>query len=47
MQGVQLKVVSEILGHTQISTTADIYTHVLSEIKKEALDLTGRMLTAK
>jgi integrase len=47
MQGVQLKVVSEILGHTQISTTADIYTHVLPEIKKEALDLMGRMLTAK
>jgi integrase len=45
-QGVAMKVVSEILGHTQISTTADIYTHILPEIKKEALDLIGRILTA-
>jgi integrase len=45
-QGVALKVVSEILGHTQISTTADIYTHILPEIKKDALDLIGRILTA-
>jgi integrase len=46
-QGVQLKVVSEILGHTQLSTTADIYTHILPEVKKDALNLMDRILTAK
>jgi integrase len=45
-QGVPMKVVSEILGHTQISTTADIYTHILPEAKKDALDIMDRILTA-
>ena len=46
-QGVQLKIVSEILGHAQLSTTADIYTHILPEVKKDALNLMDRILTAK
>jgi integrase len=45
-QGVPLKVVSDILGHTQISITADLYTHVLQAIRKEAIDLMDRILTA-
>jgi integrase len=35
--GVNIKVVQELLGHAQISTTADIYSHVLPEIKREAI----------
>jgi len=46
-QGVELKVVSQILGHTQISITADIYTHVLPQTQKAAIDLLDRLLTAK
>jgi integrase len=46
-QGVPLKVVSDILGHTQISTTADLYTHVLPALRQEAIDLMDRILTAK
>jgi len=34
--GVPLKVVSERLGHTQISITADLYSHVSAEMQKEA-----------
>lgn len=34
--GVPLKVVSERLGHTQISITADLYSHVTAEMQKEA-----------
>ena len=35
-QGANLKVTSEILGHAQVSTTADIYWHVLN--RQEILD---------
>jgi len=36
-QGVPLKVVSEILGHSQISITADYYAHIAPEMHREAL----------
>jgi integrase len=44
-QGVPLKVVSDILGHCRISTTADIYTHVLPALKLEAVDIMDSILT--
>ena len=37
-QGVELKVVSEILGHAQISITADLYVHILPALKKDAAE---------
>jgi site-specific recombinase XerD len=33
--GVDIKTVQEILGHEDIQTTLDIYTHVLSEMMRE------------
>jgi integrase len=33
LQGVELKVVQEILGHASISTTGNIYAHVLQSLK--------------
>ena len=33
--GVDIKTVQEILGHEDIQTTLDIYTHVLDEAKRE------------
>ncbi len=33
-QGVPLKTVSDILGHSQISITADIYAHVVPEMRR-------------
>lgn len=45
VQGVPLKVVSEILGHSQISITADLYTHVLPSVRKQAIDLMDSLLT--
>ena len=36
-QGVPLRVVMEILGHSQISITANTYTHVLSALQQEAM----------
>ncbi|HEX7126642.1 MAG TPA: site-specific integrase [Thermodesulfobacteriota bacterium] len=37
-QGVPLKVVSERLGHSTIGITADLYTHVLEGMDREAAD---------
>ena len=42
-QGVPLRVVMETLGHSQMSTTADIYAHVLPVLMADAAD---RMNTA-
>jgi integrase len=42
---VHPRVAMEILGHAQIKTTQEIYTHVLDESKVEAIDKMGAMLT--
>jgi integrase len=44
-QGVPLKVVSDLLGHTRISVTANLHTHVLPSLKREAMDLMDSILT--
>jgi hypothetical protein len=49
--GVPLRMVMEILGHSQISTTSDIYTHVMPAQYREVADAsmcgsgTGRAAT--
>jgi site-specific recombinase XerD len=49
-KGVHPKVVSEILGHSQISLTLDTYSHVLLTLKAEAAETMeqalGRVATA-
>lgn len=37
--GVDIKVISELLGHSDISITYDIYTHVIQSQKKKAVDV--------
>ena len=37
LEGVDLKTISDILGHSSISITADIYGHVLEEQKRKAV----------
>ncbi|MDO8751537.1 MAG: site-specific integrase [Dehalococcoidia bacterium] len=37
-QGVSARVAMEILGHAQISTTMNIYTHIAPELQKEATE---------
>jgi integrase len=38
MMGVHPKIVQEILGHSEISMTMDIYSHVLPTMQKEAIE---------
>lgn len=42
--GTDLKVVSELLGHSAIATTANVYAGVLDELKAEAADRLARLL---
>lgn len=43
-QGVPLKVVSEILGHSSITVTADIYSHLMAPARDEAAAAMDRAL---
>ncbi|MBM4410153.1 MAG: site-specific integrase [Chloroflexi bacterium] len=45
-QGVDMRVVQEILGHAQISMTADLYSHVVPELQREAANRIGDVLFA-
>ena len=42
--GVPPRVVMEILGHSQISITMDVYTHVVQDTQREAISHMDRML---
>jgi integrase len=42
-QGASLREIMEQLGHTQISTTADIYAHVAQELKWESAERMNRL----
>ncbi len=43
-QGVPLRVVMEVLGHSTITTTANVYGHVLPELARDAMDRQGALL---
>ena len=42
--GVDPKTLAGILGHTDASFTLDTYTHVTSDMQKNASDVVGRMM---
>ncbi|WP_164662800.1 site-specific integrase [Streptomyces sp. S1A1-7] len=42
--GVASRVVTEILGHSQISITMDVYTHVVQDTQREAMSHMDRLL---
>lgn len=46
-EGENLKTVSELLGHTDISTTGNTYAHVMPEIKRNASDKMNNLLMKK
>ena len=43
-QGVGLRTVMEVFGHSLISLTMDTYSHVTPEMTREAADLLERLL---
>lgn len=43
---VPLNVVSQILGHSGIAITADVYGHIAPDVSRSALDVLGTALTA-
>jgi len=45
--GIALKTASQILGHSSIGITADLYTHVLEETKKDVAKQVGKTLFKK
>lgn len=45
--GVAMKTASEILGHSSISITADLYTHVLQDTKQIAANQISNLLFGK
>lgn len=44
-QGVPPRMVMEILGHTQLATTMDLYSHVFPAAKREAADMMNAALS--
>lgn len=44
LQGVDLRTISETLGHSQISVTADFYAHVLPQLQRSAADKMNALL---
>jgi integrase len=42
--GIPPRVAMELLGHSQISTTMNIYSHVAPEYSKEAIERVSKVL---
>src|SRR5579883_2482945 len=47
LQGVDLRVVMEVLGHSQISLTANTYTHVAEALKRQAAERLEALFTRR
>jgi len=45
-QGIQIQVVSQVLGHSSIRMTADVYGHLMDPDRKQAADALGSILWA-
>ncbi len=43
-QHVPMRVITEVLGHSRMAVTADIYTHVMPELVEEAAEAMDRTL---
>ncbi len=46
VQGVALRVVMEVLGHSDIAVTANTYSHVMPDLQRDATESVGELLWA-
>ena len=46
LQGISPRVVMELLGHSQIGITMNLYTHVMPSLKRDAADRMHDLLSA-
>jgi integrase len=46
-QGIPLRSIQDILGHSSISLTANLYAHVGEQLKREAADAMDNLLAGK
>jgi integrase len=46
-QGVPMRIVMDVLGHSQMATTMDLYSHVMPAAHRDAADLIDRILAAE
>lgn len=46
-QGVPPRMVMEVLGHSQLATTMDLYSHIFPEARRETADLMDAILAVK
>lgn len=44
LQGADMRIVMDQLGHTRMATTSDLYTHVLDEVKRDAANRMDALL---
>jgi integrase len=45
--GVPVKVIQELLGHSSITITLNVYSHVLPSMQQEAMDKLDRLFGGK
>ena len=45
-RNIHPRIVSELIGHSEIRTTLDLYSHVSTALRKEATDQLDAMLAA-
>ena len=43
LQGIHPKIVSEMLGHASVSITLDLYSHVLPDMQRDAIEAMARL----
>lgn len=44
--GVPMRTIQEVLGHSQLATTSDIYSHVAPELQQDAAVRMGTLLSS-
>jgi len=46
-QGIDLRVIQEVLGHRNIAVTANTYAHVLLDVQRVAIERVDLLLSRK